>query len=206
MASITVDLQSSLPKAMAWTQQLSNQLPFAASQALNDMGYTIRDATRSQMPSRFTIRRPWVVQQVDVLNRSTKTDLAVTIGPKPTAPFLNMQELGGLKLPHGNWVAIPTALVRRTKTQLISKADKPRQLGDKVFVEQYKGHYWLALKGGKGAQQRGNNRNLRFLYLLAKQANVKPRLGLHDIGLPIVQRDFRSAIAQRLEQAIATAR
>ena len=206
MASIQIDLSSELPKAIAWTKAVAEQLPFATSQALNDMGYKVRDATRSQMPTRFTIRRPWVVNQVDVLEKATKANLSVTIGPKPTAPFLDLQELGGVKLPHGNYVAIPTSLVRRTKTQLISKSDRPAQLGDKVFVEQYNGHYWLALKGGKGAQQRGSNRNLRFLYLLAPRADVKPRLGLHDIGLPIVQRDFQSAIAQRLEAAIATAR
>jgi hypothetical protein len=206
MTAITLDIKSELPKAIAWTDAMTKQLPFATSQALNDMGYQVRNATRTQMPTRFTIRKPWVVNQVDVLDKATKSNLSVTIGPKPTAPFLNLQELGGIKLPHGNFVAIPTPLVRRTKTQLISKADKPRQLGDKVFVEQYNGHYWLALRGGKGAQQRGNNRNLRFLYLLAPRADVKPRLGLHDIGLPIVQRDFQAAIAQRLEAAIATAR
>jgi hypothetical protein len=206
MATIKIDLSSELPKAIAWTRTLSEQLPFATSQALNDMGYKVRDAVRAEMPARFTIRRPWVVNQVDVIQRSTKADLVVTIGPKPTAQFLNLQELGGVKLPHGNFVAIPTSLVKRTKTQLISKADKPRQLGDKVFVEQYNGHYWLALKGGKGAQQRGSNRNLRFLYLLAPKADVPARLGLHQIGLPIVQRDFQSAIATRLEQAVASAR
>ena len=206
MTSINIDLKSELPKAIAWSDALAKQLPFATSQALNDMGYQVRDASRLQMPTRFTIRRPWVVNQVDVLERASKANLSVTIGPKPTAPFLDLQELGGVKLPHGNFVAIPTSLVRRTKTQLVSKADKPRQLGDKVFVEQYHGHYWLALKGGKGAQQRGSNRNLRFLYLLAPKVDVKPRLGLHDIGLPIVQRDFQSAIAQRLEAALATAR
>ena len=208
MASITLDIKSELPKLIKWTEAMTKQLPYAISQSLNDMGYKVRNQTRAQMPSHFTIRRPWVINQVDVLSRSTKRDLSVTIGPKPAAPFLNRQELGGVKLPRGKHVAIPTSLVRRTKSQLISKTDKPAQLiaANKVFIEQYRGNYWLALKGGTGAQQRGFNRNLRFLYLLAPQANVKPRLGLRRIGLPIVRQDFQATIAQRLEQAMASAR
>ena len=207
MAGISVSIDTrELQKAIGWSKAIVDQLPFAASQALNDMAYKTRDATRAQMVSRFTIRRPWVVNQVDVLQKANKASLTATVGPKPAASFLNLQELGGVKLPHNRFVAIPTSLVRRTKTQLISKSDKPAQLGDKVFVEQYKGNYWLALKGVKGARQRGNNSNLRFLYLLAPKADIKPRLGLHEIGMPIVQRDFQSALIQRLEAAIASAR
>jgi hypothetical protein len=208
MASISLDIKSELPKLIKWTDAMTKQLPYAISQSLNDMGFKVRNQTRAQMPSNFTIRRPWVINQVDVISRSTKRDLSVTIGPKPAAPFLNRQELGGLKLPRGKHVAIPTKLVRRTKSQLISKADRPAQLiaANKVYIEQYRGNSWIALKGGSGAQQRGSNRNLRFLYLLTPQANVKPRLGLRRIGLPIVRQDFKATIAQRLEQAMASAR
>jgi hypothetical protein len=209
MATIQIDLSSELPKAIAWTQAIAKQLPYATSQALNDMAYKVRDATRAEMPSRFTIRRDWTIRQVDVLSKSTKTDLSVTVGPTPYASyFLGNQELGGLKLPKGSWVAIPTKLVKRTKTDLIAASDKPKALiaADKVFVEDYNGHKWLALKGVKGSKLRGSNASLRFLYLLEHEAKIKPRLGLHQIGLPIVQRDFKSTIATRLEQAVASAR
>ena len=208
MASISLNIKSELPKLIKWTDAMTKQLPFAISQSLNDMAYKVRDQTRAQMPNNFTIRRPWVINQLDVISRSTKRDLSVTIGPKPTAPFLNRQELGGIKLPKGRHVAIPTSLVRRTKTQLISKTDRPSQLiaSDKVFIEQYRGNSWISLKGVTGAQQRGANRNLRFLYLLAPQANVKPRLGLRRIGLPIIRQDFKATIAQRLDQAMASAK
>ena len=206
MATISFSLESDLPKAIAWTESFQKQLRYAASRGLNDVAYQVRNQVRSEMPSRFTIRKPWVVSQLDVLQRSSKDDLSAIIGPKPTVPFLNRQELGGVKLPRGNWVAVPTKMVRRTKTQLISKADRPAQLGDKAYVEQYKGNYWLALKGGKGARQRGANRNLRFLYLLTRRANVRPRLGLGEIGLPIARRSLAEAIAMRLEQAMSTAR
>ena len=135
-----------------------------------------------------------------------KTNSWQSLGPKPTVPFLNRQELGGVKLPRGNWVAVPTKLVRRTKTQLIRKADRPAQLGDKAFVQQYKGNYWLAYKGKHGRRLEGSDRKLRFLYLLTRQANVRPRLGLGEIGLPIARRSLAEAISMRLEQAMSTAR
>ena len=59
MATLSVDISSELPKAIRWTDQMTKQLPFAVSQALNatafDARKSINAATRQYFdrPTRF---------------------------------------------------------------------------------------------------------------------------------------------------------
>ena len=111
---------------------------------------------------------------------------------------MDLQETGGTKDPIGNYLAIPSRLVRRTPKDLVRKADKPRSLGDRASIVEYKGNKFLALKNPRKA---ANGQRLRFMYLLVPRASMKERLKLHD--------DARRVIAQRfpinLQAAIAAA-
>lgn len=208
MASIDINLKSELPKLIRWTDTAVKQLPFATSQAINDVAYMVRNNVRDEMPRRFTIRREWVTRQVDVVERATKDKPNALVGPKPQVDFLARQQTGGAKLPRGNWIAIPTKAVRRTKSQLISKGDRPGALGEKVHVERVGRSTFLALTGEKGARARrgASGTRLRLLYLLAPRAQLEPRLGLSEIGLPVVRNNFQPRLAYRLRAAMDRAR
>ena len=61
MANLTLDIKSELPKAIRWTDQMTKQLPFAISQALNATAFDARVAINSSTrqyfdkPNRFTL-------------------------------------------------------------------------------------------------------------------------------------------------------
>lgn len=208
MARIDIDLKSELPKLGKWTDTAVKQLPFATSQAINDVAFMVRSNVRDEMPRRFTIRRDWVTRQVDVVQKATKDKPNALVGPKPQVDFLARQQTGGAKLPRGNWIAIPTQAVRRTKSQMISKADRPAALGNRVHVERVGRSTFLALTGTKGAKARkgASGNRLRLLYLLVPRAQLEPRLGLSEIGLPVVRSNFQPRLAYRLSVAMSRAR
>ena len=92
------------------------------------------------------------------------------------APWMQLQESGGTKSPKGRHLAIPTTNVRRTKRDLISKPQRPQALGSKAFhIKTKAGAEMLAMRIG-----RGKNKGLRFMYVLSKQASVKPLLHFHE--------------------------
>ena len=78
MASITLDIKSELPKAVAWTDAMTKQLPFAISQALNQTAFDVRTALNGatnqyfDRPNRFT-------QSAFLYQRSSKRDLTATV-------------------------------------------------------------------------------------------------------------------------------
>ena len=199
---ITVSVKSDLDKAMAQLRSVSEakQFRFAVARALSKTGYEVQAEVRRNMPSRFTIRRNWVIQGIRV-ERATPANLEVTIYSRDK--FMGLQEVGGGKGPLGRYLAIPTGLVRRTKTDIIAKSDRPKALGDRAEIIDFKGNKWLALKRGR----KGNSGNkLRLLYLLVPRATIRERLGLARDGRRVARARFLENLKQTLEDALMTSR
>jgi hypothetical protein len=68
---------------------IGKQLPYAQSRALNSLAYETRDQTRAGMRSNFTIRRPWVVNQLQVRKKASKSDLEDGVGTSDKGKFLS---------------------------------------------------------------------------------------------------------------------
>ena len=178
------------------------QLEFAVARALTRTAASVQAETRAQMPGRFTIRRPWVIQQIK-MKPARKGRLVAEVYASEAADFLGLQETGGTKDPRGRYVAIPTSMVRRTKRDMIRKSDRPRNLGDRAEIVEYNGNKFLALKRPrKGA----NGQRLRFLYLLEPRANIDERLGLRRDGERVVRAMFGPHLRQSIIAAVQTAR
>lgn len=171
------------------------QLQFAAAKALTDTAKDVQTEVRANIPQRFTLRRQWIVQGIRIMPAS-KANLEAVVYSRDD--FMRLQETGGDKTPRGRYVAVPTSLVRRTPKQVIRKADRPRNLGDKAQIEEYRGNKFLALKQAR--RGKGGN-DLRFLYLLIPRADIDQRLKLREDG----ERVARAMFPQRLQEAIAYA-
>ena len=135
------------------------------------------------------------------MERATKENLTATVYSRDK--FMGLQEIGGTKGPLRNYLAVPTRMVKRTPTDMIRKADRPKALGDKVEVVDYKGHKYLALKKGR----KGNSGNqMRLLYLLIPRADIKKRLGLGDDAIKVARARFSQNLKDAMQFAMRTAR
>lgn len=197
LLSVQSDLMQAIKKLRSLTE--AQQMKFAAAKALTKTAIEAQAEVKKNMPSRFTIRRQWVIQGIRV-ERATKSNLTATVYSRDK--FMGLQELGGPKSPLRNYIAVPTRAVRRTPKDMIKKAERPGALGDKVHVIDYKGHKWLALKDAR----KGAAGHLRLLYLLIPRAQVKNRLGLRADAMKVARSRFRENLRDALAEAVRTAR
>lgn len=166
------------------------------------------------MPSRFTLRRQWIVQGIRI-EKATKDNLTATIYSKDA--FMGRQEVGGTKTPkYDRHLAIPMRAVKRYKSGLIADADLPKNLGQAQFSVR---------RGGKDVARRGaggsvfklvsngrtflcrrRNGQVELLYLLVPRADVHKRLGLGDDAIKVARVQFSNNLRDSLEYAMRTAR
>lgn len=197
--SVQSDIEAARRKLASITE--AQQLRFATAMALTRAAREVQAEVRKNMPSRFTIRRDWVLKGIQV-EKAKPADLVATVFSRDT--FMGLQEAGGPKSPLRQYLAVPTKAVRRTPKDIIRKADRPKALGDKAEVVEVKGHKYLALK--KARRGRNGNGQLRLLYLLVPRAQIKARLGLAKDGMEVVRARFPDILRQALAEAVSRAR
>jgi len=178
----------------------AKQFRFATAQALTKTAAEVQTGVKQAMPSRFTIRRSWVIQGIR-MDKATKDNLTATVYSRDK--FMGLQEVGGPKSPLRNYIAVPTRATKRTKTDMVRKSDRPKALGDKVEVVEVNGNKFLALK--KARKGRSGN-ELRLLYLLVPRPRIQERLGLRRDGHRIARQRFIPNLQAALARAVATAR
>lgn len=204
MIKISIDTRD-LARMASSLEKSQGQMRFASSKALNTLAFDIRDTVRASMPRNFTIRRGWVVNQIQVKQRATKTDLEAIVGTSQPGKFLAKHEEPTTRTALGRYVAIPTRAVKRTKTAQIRKSDRPASLGSKATVVDYNGNKWLALnKSRKWA--RGSASKTRLLYLLKPRVGIDERLRLHEQGQSVVNNKGSQALKDAMDYALKTKR
>lgn len=195
--TVTADLRAMKAACNAFT---SDQAPFAIAKALTETARDVRDAVRADMPNRFILRRQWIVKGIQV-EMATKKNLEATVYSRDDS-FMARQEVGGIKAPkYGRHVAVPMPAIRRTKTQLIAKSELPNNLQKAFLIHAKDGRLYLAKRFA-----RGKRAGVQLLYELLNQTKVKPRLGLHDIGIATARRVFDKNLRDAVEFAMRTAK
>ena len=229
MASISLDIRSELPKAIRWTDQMTKQLPFAISQALNSTAFDARVAINSSTrqyfdkPNRFT-------QSAFLAAKSTKRTLEATVYAndqqgRDRARYLRFGIAGGTRpqkgferkflgsivgtrtIPAGAQLQ-PTSLVKRDASGGVSLATIKRI--QKGLTGNARGGFFIGTPKG-GDRPPGIYRRSRlqlFPYFIATQerATYRPRFPMGEIGQKVVQRRFGQYLRSSLERALASAR
>lgn len=233
MASIQIDLSSSLPQAIVWTQKLSEQLPFASSLALNSTAFAVRQslnqATTSyfKTPNRFT-------QTAFYVQKSTKADLTAWIYAEANkgydrARYLRFEIQGGQriskgferkflsqivgtkKLPAGTQF-VPTRFVNVNKAGDVSLATIKR-ISAGLNTPGNGGFFIGKPRGGGMNADRAigiyrRSKGQLYPYFIAKEhpASYRPLFPMAKIGEATIGQTFKANLASALDQAMASAR
>lgn len=128
-----VTLRTNIPEIRGMFAELfRDQIPFAAVGAINDTAFAARDEIRTGIRERFTIRRQWVVQGIQVPRggKATKRRPVAIVEVEHRRRFLVKFEEGGVKTgTQLEPIAIPTEHIRPTQQAIPPRRLYPKNLG-----------------------------------------------------------------------------
>jgi hypothetical protein len=222
MATLTLDIKSELPKAIRWTDQMTKQLPFAISQALNKSAFDARTALGGATRQYFDRPTPFI-QNGWRVEKSNKRNLIATVFPEAKRePYLRRNITGGRRGTKpfearflgeaaeslSSSLKLIPAVVRRNAQGNVSLAALRRITGQigatgrgSVFVGTPRGN-----NRPPGVYQRGTKNRLIPLFVAVPSATYRPIFPLNQIGTKVVERRFGGYLRSSLERAVATAR
>lgn len=169
--------------AIGWFGRLSDQMPYATERALNQTANSVQKEIRLGIKERFTLRREdFILRTVKIEkgNRATKANPQVIVGIDRTRDVLAKFEDGGTKAPiDGSHIAIPIN-VRRSKTDIIPKSERPRQLLERRNVKKFATTIVRFVRGA--------GRSL--LYVLKPAVKIDNRLRFERTAHEVIDREW----------------
>jgi len=201
------------------------QIRFAVASACTKGAKAVQVADKKALRGAFTIRTNWDERgpYAVKVQAAKKADNPIVALVGTGADFIEkfIREPEGstvLKLPQGNFIAIPTTNVRRTKRDIIRAAQRPARLRGKRDV-------LLPMKSGRGyvlfqeqnvftsrqrsqnkSQSRGRRGRLVALYILVPQAKIKERDVLFGPAKKTLDAQLLKLYQSEIASAIATAK
>lgn len=185
-----ITIKHNLPRVIADISAKKTKLGMVVAKAVNGLAYDIRDQVRRAIPSRFTLRRNWIVQGIRV-ELATPARLRAKV--KSIDPFMARQEYGGEKKGVGGRfrvsgrlsIAIPLPAAQPHKGVLVPKRDQPEglQRAETFVARSPRGKVILYARF-----KRGKRKGLRAMYILKPSVRVRPRLGLVATGKAMAKR------------------
>lgn len=199
---IKVDIQG-LDATKANLSNLQKQIPFATALALTRTAKEVQREEIAHIRNAFTVRGSWLREGgrfgVGIVPASKENLVAVV---ESRAPWLEAHEAGMVRTPEGAHFAIPQKDIRRTKTQVIAKSQRPKALKRAFKVETKVGRVPLLLQ----RVGRGKSSILRVMYQLTGRAKIEPRLRFFETGKTVVEKVWRRIFSEALDRAIRTGR
>ena len=210
---IRVDMKG-LKESERYYEALSKrELPFALAKGLTTTGQSVQKKVVTDLPGKFTLRTGWYKPNTPFgikVQMATKANLTVKVYTK--APWMQLQETGGIKQISGKRLAIPLVKrsgsrpgvqfgVKRTKKDLVMKSQKPQALGNKAFIIKGKKGDLLAARTGKGKRS-----ILSILYGLEPRANIKARFKFEETARQVVNLEWRRNFEEAIAYALKTSK
>jgi hypothetical protein len=190
-----------------------DQIPFAASVAVNQTAKDVQGAQRLQIASEFILRRAdFILRGVKIPRFSNKNDaeIATEILIDDKTDFMRKFERGEPKESiAGKNLAIPIA-ARPAKDALVPRELRPKNLqlrgsATSGAADQFKGKFGTFIVRGVGILQRVQG-HVRLLYLFRRVAQTPPVLHFYEIGQRIVQAKWPENWARAFAAAIRSAK
>jgi len=181
---------------------LNKQFRFALAKSLTLTAKEAQKEVLGELRETFTIRTNWLqpsnAMGIKVLP-ADRNDLSAAVVTR--AGWLGLHEVGGIKLPSGTFIAVPTKNVKRTKRDIIQRRSRPRQL-TKTFIGTGKsGRKIIYQKTGKGERAK-----VRAMYILIEAAQIEKEPTVTTPTVKVFQDRFSTILFSELKSALATAK
>lgn len=229
MSTIRLNLQSELPKAERWTAEMTRQLPFALSQALNAVAFDARTAVNGATRQYFDRPAPFT-QRAFFVRKSTKRNLEALVYAEAApgrdrARYLRYGIQGGQRVQKGfekrflgeivgtrripaDSQLVPTSLVRLNAQGNVSLATIRRI--QKGLTTKGNGSFFIGTpKGGNrppGIYRRSKGQLFPYFVAIDQKARYERRFPIEQIGGKVMDRRFSGYLRSSLERALATAK
>ncbi len=187
------------------------QVRFAIASACTKGAKAVQVADKKALRGAFTIRTNWDERgpYAVKVQAAKKDDNPIVALVGTGADFIEkfIREPEGqtvVKLPQGEFIAIPTTNVRRTKRDIIRAAQRPRSLRGKrdIVLPMRKGGGMVLLQ----EQGRGRNAKRVALYVLVPRARIKERDVLFGPAKKTLDAQLLGLYQREIANAIATAK
>ena len=220
---VSID-DAGIDKAKLFVATIKNQLPFAASQAINRVAFGGSDNVRNSLAKQTTksfVNPTRYTQSAFRYTASTKTNLVVEVFADPTRRYFPTQIQGGDRrgkpyegflrgltkggIPSGGRL-VPTSLV-------LNAAGNPKKnifgtIASKLSTTDRGGVFIGTPKGGgrlPGVYRRSRGQ-LYAYFVHVDRTQYKPRFPMERVGMDTAQRLFPSELNKALERALSSAK
>lgn len=183
------------------------QLPYVLSQTINNTLLDAQQVQQERMLQTFIIRRPNFVKNSIKLSQFARKDTltgileVADVGAKPTADIWERFETGGTKTAKSGKLAIPTQLVTTSKTGVISKAKRPRNLRNSFKLKTKSGKEMIMQRKG-----RGKNVKVNVAYILAPSVQIDDRLMFIPTVEEVIAQNLGRHFSEAYTRAIITSK
>ena len=206
---ISLDVTNA-PDVTAELRRIGDQAPFAMSLALNDTANAAQSAIRLGLSASFKLRRPdfilKTIYRAKATDFATKRSLQSTVRVNPERDVLAKFEDGGRKGPLvGQHVAVPLPAVRRNKSDIIPRSQRPSGLLGKAGVEKITTKNGTFLVQHKG-RSKGKGARTDFLYKLVPDVPIRPQLLFGQNATKAIDDAFVRLALSAIDRALITAR
>jgi hypothetical protein len=205
-------ISSNMGELAARINAKRSQIPYAASRALNDIAFEVRnEIVRKTYPRSFNVKNtrfPGVLFRVE---KSTKRNLKATIFDriaregKSNSEYLARQESGGIKTSRSSSnVAIPSRFLMPKRN---SQGRVPNNLRPRNLLNDKNAFKVKTKKGAELIMRRdGRTGKAKVYYVLSQSARITKRFPFYKDAETVIRKSWNSAFSKYLEIAMKTAR
>ena len=205
-------ISSNMKELAARIGAKQRQIPYAASRALNDIAFEVRnEIVNKTYPRSFQVKNSRFAGVLFRVEKSTKATLKATIFDriaregKSNSEYLARQESGGIKISRSSTnVAIPS---RFLMTKRNSQGRVPNNLRPRNLLNQKNAFKVKTKKGSELIMKRdGRTGAARVYYILSQSARITKRFPFYTDAKMVIRKSWNQTFNKYLEQAMKTAR
>ena len=201
---MNLNLSVTKDTASAALRVASRNVAYAQAEAINAVTNDAQKAIQDSLGKNFILRRPDFIRRTIKRNRgdfATRANPVGIVRVDPERDFLAKFEANTVKTARdGSHITIPTSAVRRSKLDIVLRAQRPRAILSSRSAQS--GRVFKTDRGIFKAIGQGARTALVKLYTLATRVPVPKRLHFVDTASRTVDRLWQRRANEALEKAV----